>query len=140
MTTNPGVFKVGDKIYTSTNIKKKVDRMKINYNDVVILEEILDNVNNVDKHLAKFESKYHTINIKKGFKELKFYLPKKFYFYQKYKNTYLASSQYYPKDSPYFNIPLEETLKTLIEKGDVIMSDNEERIKYYLEQWINRSY
>ena len=38
-----------------------------------------------------------------------------FYFYQKGKETYLASEEYYPTNSEYFDIPEGETIKTLIE-------------------------
>lgn len=48
----------------------------------------------------------------------------KFYFYQKGKDSYLESEVYYPQDNEYFNIPEGETLKTLIEKNNVYMSND----------------
>ena len=56
-----------------------------------------------------------------------------FYFYQKGKDTYLTSEQYYPIDNEYFDIPEGETIKTLIEQGKIIMSND----RKMLERFIN---
>lgn len=56
----------------------------------------------------------------------------KFYFYQKGKDSYLESEVYYPQDNEYFNIPEEETLKTLIEKREILMSNSKDLIKKFI--------
>lgn len=61
----------------------------------------------------------------------------KFYFYQPGKDTYLVSSQYYPIDIDYFDIPKGETIKTMIESGKLFMSNSEELIKKIMIQWKN---
>ena len=134
MTTNPGVFKIGNKIYTANNIKKKLDRMKINYDDVIILEEIVSG-DNVDNQLSNLESKYITLKQKKDFTDDDFKFPNKYYFYQPIKDTYLVSVFYYPIDCDYFDIPEGETLKTMIESGKIYMSNNEDMIKKIMEIW-----
>ena len=136
MTTNPGVFKIGDKIYTATNIKKKLDRMKVDYSDVVILEEI-ECEGNIDKQLSRLESKYITVKQKKDSNDDDFKFPNKYYFYQPIKDTYLVSVFYYPIDCEYFDIPDGETLKTMIESGKIYMSNNEEMIKKIMNNYIN---
>lgn len=54
-----------------------------------------------------------------------------FYFYQKGKETYLASEEYYPIDNEYFDIPEGETIKTLIEQGKIIMSNSKDLIEKF---------
>lgn len=54
-----------------------------------------------------------------------------FYFYQKGKETYLASEEYYPTNNEYFDIPEGETIKTLIEQGKIIMSNSKDLIKKF---------
>lgn len=54
-----------------------------------------------------------------------------FYFYQKGKETYLASEEYYPTNSEYFDIPEGETIKTLIEQGKIIMSNSKDLIEKF---------
>ena len=63
--------------------------------------------------------------------EIELNIPKKFYFYQNGKDTYLVSSHYYPINCPYFNLN-GRTLKELIEEKEVFMSDNEDKIKQIL--------
>lgn len=54
-----------------------------------------------------------------------------FYFYQKGKETYLASEEYYPTNNEYFDIPEGETIKTLIEQGKIIMSNSKDLIEKF---------
>jgi hypothetical protein len=54
-----------------------------------------------------------------------------FYFYQKGKETYLTSEEYYPINNEYFDIPEGETIKTLIEQGKIIMSNSKDLIEKF---------
>ena len=54
-----------------------------------------------------------------------------FYFYQQGKETYLTSEEYYPINNEYFDIPEGETIKTLIEQGKIIMSNNKDLIEKF---------
>ena len=135
-------------IVTAMNMQKKFKKLSGFLKDKelinVSVEEEFDSI--TDKELSNLEEyyikKYNTEEpngYNKAFTKAKpkpkeednFICYKRFYFYQKGKETYLVSAQYYPNDCPYFNLN-GHTLKELIEDEEIYMSDNEEIIKQIL--------
>lgn len=148
-----GVFKLTfadnkEYVVTAMNMQKKFKKLSGFLKDKelinVSVEEEFDSI--TDKELSNLEEyyikKYNTEEpngYNKAFtkaqpkpkEEDNFISYKRFYFYQKGRESYLVSPQYYPSDCPYFNLN-GYTLKELIEEGEIYMSDNEETIKQIL--------
>ena len=153
LTKQAGVFRISfvdgkEYIGTANNIQKKISKLsgflKDKGNYEIHIEETADSF--TDKELSALELKYikqynteEPNGYNKAFTKAKpkpkeednFISYKRFYFYQKGRESYLVSAQYYPSDCPYFNLN-GHTLKELIEEGEIYMSDNEETIKQIL--------